>query len=296
MLALLISPLVALYILGPDLVSRWILGFVVPSKFRVPNKSEELTRAVLWSVGPFFLSYWICRKFGVIPPLGGIETIEKLFSGLYSEDIFKMDRAGFFFAMHDFLRMNRSLLAVMYSFVVAGSIVLDFLIIRYGVWRHRLRNWPRMRAVLATLVLPRVSEWHVLLSGMLLSDRKAQVWVDILTKGDALYKGRLNDRMLAHDGSLVNITIEGVERFKRQQYLDAREIDPTVKRADFWRRVEGRVFVVMAAEISSINIRHTYASVEPWGELEDMNNALSRLCEKIKAARDASAHETSGHH
>lgn len=295
MLALVISLLVALYILGPDLMSRWILGFVVPSKFRVPNKSEELTRAVVWSVGPFLLSYWICRKFGVIPPLGGVDMIERLFSGLYSEEIFKMDRAGFFTTMHEFIRVNRSLLAFMYSFVIVGSIILDFVIIRYGVWRHRLRNWPRMRALLAVLVLPRVSEWHVLLSGMLLADTRAQVWVDILTKSDALYKGRLNDRMLGADGSLINITIEGVERFKRQQYLDERKVNGDARREDFWRRVEGRVFVIMAAEISSINIRHTYTSVEPWGELEDMNDALNRLREKIRAAQATSSNNHPDH-
>jgi len=287
MLALVITLLVALYILGPELLSRWIMSWVVPRKYVVYSRSEEITRAFLWCVVPFLLSYGLCRLVGVIPPFGDIEAIKKVNSGLYSESIFKDNPDAFFAAMRRLVRVNEWLLGGIYAIVVVVSLVLNRAISQYGVWRHRLRTKPRCKKLLAVLVLPRVAEWHVLLSDMLIMDRDLQVHVDILTKGNILYRGALIDRMLGPDGSLVNITLESPQRFKRQEFLDERIKDGDVKTDAFWKDIEGNMFVVMESDITSINVRHTYPSVVPWSGLEDMGHALRQLRVILKTRRSA---------
>ena len=51
--------------------------------------------------------------------------------------------------------------------------------------------------MLATLVLPRVSEWHVLLSDMLMPEDDLFLDADLLTRvWCAIYQGRVQDKML----------------------------------------------------------------------------------------------------
>jgi hypothetical protein len=254
-LPLLLTVLLAAYVLGPDLVSRWILGFVVPRRAVVQSKSEELARAVLWSFVPLWLAWMWAEHIGNLASCGGTHELQAVFSGLYSESFFAAHRAEFFASVAAFLWMNWCLLWRLYLMVIAGSIALSLVIRFYGPIRQRLTGHRRLQSLLAILVLPRVSDWHVLLSRMLLPSKDVRLYVDLLTKSDQLYQGRLADKTLGPDGSLVSVTLGEPSKFRRERYLEAGK-DGEVEAQDYWKRIPGEMFVVMASDIATLNIRY----------------------------------------
>lgn len=82
MIALVATFLVATYVVGPDLLARWVLSFVVPRKNLVLSKSEEITQGVLWSIVPFGIA-WSFRHIGWLsfPPTAKID-LQTFFSAL----------------------------------------------------------------------------------------------------------------------------------------------------------------------------------------------------------------------
>jgi hypothetical protein len=49
-LALVVTIAFALYILGPDLFSRFVLGFTVPRRNVNLTRGEEVSRAIIWAI------------------------------------------------------------------------------------------------------------------------------------------------------------------------------------------------------------------------------------------------------
>lgn len=179
-----------------------------------------------------------------------------VFSGLYSEPFFVAHRNEFFAAVSAFFWLNWSLLWRLYSIVIVVSIGLILMIKFYGPIRRSLVRHERLQSFLAIVVLPRVSDWHVLLSHMLLPSADVRLFVDILTRSDQLYQGRLSDKTLGADGSLVNVTLAEPTKFRRDRYLEALKSDPHLSADGFWNKIPGEIFVVMADEITTLNIRY----------------------------------------
>lgn len=138
--------------------------------------------------------------------------------------------------------------------VICVSIGLTIVIRFYGSIRRNLDDHEHLRSLLATLILPRVSDWHVLLSRMLLPSRGLLLFVDVLTKGDNLYQGRLTDKSLGADGGLVNVTLTEPGKFRREQYLEAQKSVSTISAADYWASIPGEIFVIMGSDITTVNI------------------------------------------
>src|ERR1700732_2771719 len=103
MIALVASLLIAVYALGPDLVARWMLGFVVPRKNLTQSKSEEITRGILWSLLPLTLA-WLLRHSGPLSLNQSSKVdLQTFFSGLYSESYFKDHQDKFFSSAGSFI-------------------------------------------------------------------------------------------------------------------------------------------------------------------------------------------------
>jgi hypothetical protein len=95
-IALVATFLVAVYVLGPDLVARWVLGFVVPRKNVVQTKSEEVTRGALWSIIPLWLG-WSLRHVGPLSLVPNSKfDLQVFYSGLFSESFFLKNQQEFF--------------------------------------------------------------------------------------------------------------------------------------------------------------------------------------------------------
>ncbi len=252
MLAVAVSFLAALYLLGPDLLSRSILGFVAPRKSAPSNRGEEVTRAVLWAAIPLALAVlWVWRR-GVLGRWGRWSAIDNVYACL-SSTCSGADRTNLWGSLRGFIGMNYSILWREYLLVVIGSVIFCFLIAKYGSLRRHLHR-PFYREALAFLVTPLIADWHVWLSNMLLPDVGLSLVADALTKNGTLYQGTVGKRILGNDGSLQTLTLVAPRRFLREDYKAATENGKTADREAFWRPIPGNVFIVMGSDIINLNI------------------------------------------
>jgi len=283
-LALLVSFLVAVYVLGPDLISRWVLGFVVPRKNLVQSRGEEITRAILWAAIPLAAAIFWVRGTGALGRYGHLSDIETVFSGLQSDAFFRDHRPEFFTSLGAFFEMNLCLLWRLYALVIGFAIVFNLLILRYNrIWSRFRSRW--VRSLLSTIVLPRVSEWHVLLSGMLLPPGRFVLTADVLTKANALYQGRVQEKMLNADGSLHSITLANPRRFLREEFQKERLDDAEAKSTDFWISIPGNLFVMMGTDIANLNLKYIRQKPLSFEPSEAEKEVLTRLLERLAAPR-----------
>lgn len=259
MLALLLSTLIAIYLLGPDLVSRSILSFQVPRRNVVQSRSEELTRAILVAVVPLGIALLWALVNGAFRREGGYADLETVFAGLYSERYFEANQPAFFSSLRAFARMNFSVLWRLYLLVIAIGLFFNLLIKNYNlIWNRYRKGWLKgpVEFVLTYIVLPRISEWHFLLSGMRLPPGPFLLVADIMTKAGVLYQGRIQDKMLNADGSLHTITLASPRRFLRDEFRAQAVLDPETESADFWKSIPGNLFVLMGSDIVNLNLKY----------------------------------------
>lgn len=279
MLALLFTVLFALYLLGPDLLARWLLSFVVPRKAVVQSRSEEITRAVIWAVFPFLIALWGTSLTGVLARNHSWATLRTLFAGLYSDGIFRADPDLWFRSAAAFTRINTALLGWMYGTVFGASLLLALLTSRYASLR-RVLPYGFLRDLLARLVLPRVAEWHVMLSDMLLPAGNLLLEADILTRS-GLYRGRIQDKALGPDGNLRSITLDEPKRFQKELYLAAREKDGAANSSGFWAAVPGNMFVIVGSEVLNLNLRYIAPPGQVVAPTQQQKDALRDLLAQL---------------
>lgn len=259
MLALLLSSLIAIYLLGPDLVSRSILFLQVPRRNLVQSRSEEIARAILIAAIPIIGALaWILIT-GTFHREGTLSDVSTVFSGLYSDKYFEANQPAFFHSLRVFAWMNLSLLWRLYLLVILVRFAFNRLIKNYNrVWnRYRGGRLERpVELILTTVVLPRIAEWHVLLSGMHLPPGPFILVADILTKAGTLYQGRIQDKMLNADGSLHTVTLASPRRFLRDEFRAKAALDPDADSADFWKGIPGNLFVIIGSDIVNLNLKY----------------------------------------
>ncbi len=260
MLALTVSFLAALYLLGPDLISRTIIGFVAPRRPASANRGEEISRAVFWAVIPLGMAIlWVIHT----PSLrvwGDSNTVINVYACL-STTCGGADRANLWPSVRGFLGMNFSLLWREYLLVVLGAIMACILIANFGRIRRRLKH-PFLRELLAQAVTPMLADWHVWLSDMLLPEGDLTLIADVLTRNGMLYQGAVDKKVLAADGSLQTLTLVSPRRFLREEYKEKGRPD---NRNSFWRQIPGSVFILLASDIVNLNIFYVRKVVEPPG-------------------------------
>jgi hypothetical protein len=257
-LALVLTLILALYILGPDLFSRLVVSQFVPARPRIANKSEEVARAILLSSIPV-TCVWVIAHF-MFGRFSNASVLKDFLSGLYGEASLAQTSDKFFAAAIKIIQLNvEVLLAPVYGFVFIVSVGLGILIRSYGRVLRANQNRPKVAAVVTWLVRPWVAEWHLKLSGVLLPRKTDYIQVDVLTKLDVLFRGTLAEHHLAPDGTLISIVLLNPKKFKRKEFLDARRLararsvpDP----ANFWSLIEARSFIIMASEIVTLNLNY----------------------------------------
>ena len=281
MLAIAFTLLLGAYLFGPGLVARLILGFVVPRKTLIQSRSEEITRSVLQAVVPLCLGWMWASWSGALRRCGGSADFQHVFSGAYSVSFFDAHRAEFFRSLHAVYWMNLCVLWRLYLLVVLFALTLNWTIRHYrGLRGHMRLGW--QKGVLATVVLPRISEWHVLLSGMLLPSDDLLLEADVLTKSNTLYQGQVQDKMLGGDGSLQSIMLAAPRRFLRDEYRKALEADANVSREAYWRPISGNLFVILGSGVVNLILRYIRKQTPTSGQFSNeerqlLRNLLNRL-------------------
>lgn len=292
MIAVAVSLLFALYVLGPDAFSRFVIGLTVPRRAVVLTRSEEISRALIWAAISFFFAYVWCRAGGAWADVWRPEAFRTCFAGLYSERFFEAHQDVWFGSLHQVLVANFRLLWRLYFCVLLLSITLTLLTHFYGIVRDRLPDWGWLKNGFAALVLPRVAQWHVYLSRLLLGDRRLFISLDILTKSDKLYQGELAEKALAGDGTLVSVTLAAPKRFDRVAYVKAKEAGEAPAAEAFWKPIPTNMFVVMGSDINTINLRYLPRDRSVRGLKSgspDLTDLLKMIAEQVKAAQAQAA-------
>jgi hypothetical protein len=138
-----------------------------------------------------------------------------------------------------------------------------------------------MRTLLATIV-PRISEWDLLFSDMLLPEGTFRIMADVLTKTGGLYQGTVQDRMLNSDGSLQSITLANPRRFERAQFRQAKAQDLETVPDEYWINIPGNLFIVMASDIANLNLRYIRRKPLQFQPSDEEREILARLLDRLK--------------
>ena len=283
MLALLVSFLIAVYLLGPNLIARWAADLVVFRKTRAESHAEEVARSIIAAAIPLVLAVAWARWAGSLWRSGTQADVETVFSALQSDSFFQQHHAQFFTSLYAFFWMNYAILWRLYLIVLIACAVRVVIVLKYNlIWRRLHRRW--MRTLLATIV-PRISEWDLLFSDMLLPEGTFRLMADVLTKTGGLYQGTVQDRMLNNDGSLASITLANPRRFEREEFRKAKSEDIETVPDEFWFNVPGNLFIVMASDIANLNLRYIRRKPLQFQPSEEERQVLSRLLDRLKEGK-----------
>ena len=260
MLALTLTLALAVYIFGPDAFSRFLLDFSVPRRSVSLTKSEEVYRAVIWSGLSGTVAWLWARWWGTLDRVWDWGELRTFFSGVVSDEYFRHNADAWFHSLHCTLWMNFCVLWRIYVVILLMSLLLHLGIRYYANIRDRFKGESLVsrsaRSLLAAIVPPRIAAWHLLLSRILIRDRTIELHIDVMTKMNILYQGRLADKTLSPDGTLVSITLADPRRFLRSSYVDAKKLDAETDPKLFWRPIPTNMFIIMGSEIHSMNLRY----------------------------------------
>jgi hypothetical protein len=286
MLALTLTLITAVYILGPDLISRYILGFVVPRRSIQQTSSEEISKAIITAVVPFSLAVvWVVLRHVVV--WGDIKSdIQTYLAAILSQKFFDEHTPQFFQSAKSVARLFGAVAWRLYVLLIVYAITVNVLIINYGELRNSkwMSKYPFWRKILAAFVLPRISSWHILLRSV--SHRKSvDIRVDVMTKRDILYRGTIHDLMLEPDGALSGLLITKPSRYQREKYLDdLKKYLQGPKTAakphpdNYWKEIPGHAFLIMADHIETLNLR-SYQRGD-----QELLNRLKRILNRTLSA------------
>jgi hypothetical protein len=283
LLALLVSFLIAVYLLGPNLIARWAADLVVFRKTRAESHAEEVARSIISAAIPLLVAIAWARWSGAMWSSGTQADVETVFSALQSDNFFQQHHAQFFTSLYAFFWMNYAILWRLYLIVLIACAVRVFVVLNYNrIWRRLHQRW--MRTLLATIV-PRISEWDLLFSDMLLPEGTFRIMADVLTKTGGLYQGTIQDRMLNNDGSLASITLANPRRFERAEFRKAKAEDIETVSDEFWFNIPGNLFIVMASDIANLNLRYIRRKPLSFQPSEEEREVLTRLLDRLKEGK-----------
>jgi hypothetical protein len=293
MLTLLVTVLATAYFVVPELITRCVVSLFFVRKASTGTRSEEILRASFWAV-VFILCAWFTRNIGwwTCPP-GITRNSQVVFGALYSDKLFEQNPATFYSAFTGFAAFNACLLLRTYTFVAAGAVIFVLMARRLGWFRVKLKNWRRINGFMHWAFMPRISEWHVALSPMLVHEPKELiVRVDVMVKGGILYRGIVFEKRISSDGDLSTLILKDAQRMLRDDFArdratyeekkndDPKPIKPDTE--DYWRKIPGEMFLVSGDEIATINVRH----VRPVGVLnpkddQELQKVFAELYEHL---------------
>ena len=220
---------------------------------------------------------------GALWARGTQRDVETVFSALQSDNFFQAHHQQFFTSLYAFFWMNYAILWRLYFIVLLASAMRVAIVLNYNrVWRRLNQRW--MRTLLATIV-PRISEWDLLFSDMLLPEGTFRIMADVLTKTGGLYQGTNTDRTLSNDGALVSLTLANPRRFERTEFRKAKASDLTTTADEYWFNIPGNLFIVMASDIANLNLRYVRRKPLAFQASEEEKEVLGRLLERLKEGK-----------
>jgi hypothetical protein len=261
-IALAASVLLALYLIVPGFLFRFVFGLFVPLRTFVWTRTEEIYKAVITTILPFLLASslaWVAWPFNAHPfSVRGNDELRRadyklVASAFYSEQTFHASGEDFWKALTRSARRQGRLLVWYYGFVVGEALLLSFLILRYGKFKGN-----RVYSKFAdTLLLPNISQWHVLLTPFIFPDRRATVTADVLASEGTLYQGTVSEYFLNLDGTLSGLILTGPpRRFDRRTYLQDKDKGTKKDLETYWKEIPSAKLFMFADKIENINLNY----------------------------------------
>lgn len=284
MIAFAASVILALYILIPGSLFRLIFGFYVPLRGFVRTRGEEIFQGVMSTVIPISLALiivWTIPPFDRHPfsfpdtPQIRRADYKMVVSAIYSEDIFKRSQNTFWKALTRTGRRQGRFLIWYYVLIASEGLLMGWLSASYPNLTGR-RWYNRLYELAAKhVLLPNISEWHVLLSPFFFRDKNTIVRADILCADNTLYRGRIAQHSLDKEGQLTGLIITEAKRYARDAYLKDREKGP-VEKGDYWRPIPGAKLYIFADKILNLNLRYEGPQPPPDVMAEIISRVLNR--------------------
>jgi hypothetical protein len=259
---------VVAYLLVPSGLFRSFYSLFLPHIKFQRTRAEEFTFAVLASVVPFFLALalvWTVAgwPFG-IHHSSSVERRDAYRIVIGSAISDKAPEQGqnrvYWAATNQVIRRQARFLVWYYILVLLEAWICARLTRNYGQWCGNLTGFKRKLYLWTAtkVLLPAISEWHVLLTPFSYPpEPPREVWVDVLTTLDILYKGHVLDFFLDKEGQLSGIFLEYPWRFDRQGLL--RDIEKGTAKSDtdfYWKKIPSNNLYISNEKIVNLNVRY----------------------------------------
>lgn len=266
MIALVISVLVAAYLLIPNALFRFILGLFVPLRAFQERKTEDLTRAVVTLAIVFFVALFAIWHIPGIEshPLNFSDTTQlrssdyrMVFAGLYSEASFKESGPRFWEALSRTVDRQIRFAVWYYLMVAAWAGISGWLSTNYYRFA-RIRWYSRLADF---YLFPHISQWYVLLSPFIFGPGTV-VKADVLMSDDTLYRGDVAQHFLDKEGNLSGLFLTNPTRFDRRKYL--KDIDSwgtTRPKTFYWHPIPSAKLYLVGDKIINLNLNYSSPAV-----------------------------------
>jgi hypothetical protein len=273
MIGLLATYFAVAYLLVPSGLFRLFYSLFLPRIIKFQRtRVEEFTFAILSAILPFLLALALSWTSPIQP--FGVEgrsaadrrqAYRTFIAPAISDKTFgesKGQEVAYWSAANQVFRRQASFLTWYYLLVLLEAYIYARLTAHYGSWRESLTGRKRRLylKVAEKVLLPSVSEWHLLLTPFYYPPKpQRQVWVDVLTTLDILYKGHVNEYFLDKEGELSGLLLESPRRFDRQGLL--RDIAVGTKRDTraYWRDIPSNNLYISSDKITNLNVRYLTA-------------------------------------
>ncbi len=261
MIAFLVSLLLIAYLLVPRVLFRLVLSFFIPLKKFQRTRGEEVTFAAIVALVPLGLAVvlvwhggWFARH-PFQPQATEIAGDYKLvFAASYSEQVFRDGQNAFWHSLGRTLRHQLTLLTWYYVILILEASLLGFLSAAYGRLHKRFALYRRLAE---KILLPSISEWHVLLTPFAFPPRPGRdVMADVLTSDDHLYRGAVANHFVDREGKLTGLLLKDVIRFDRIAYLKDKQTPAAPDPSRYWKPIPGWNVYIFAEKITNINLSY----------------------------------------
>lgn len=270
MIGLLVTYFVVAYLLVPSGIFRICYSISLPRIIKFQRtRIEEFTFAILASILPFFLALLLTWTICTAPfSVTGSSAVRRAAYRTFISTAISDKSMGegeqqevFWNATNQVIRRQGRFLFWYYILVSLEAFGFARLTANYGLWRTSLSGWRKASYLWLAekILLPAVSEWHVLLTPFAYPpEPRRQVWVDVLTTLDVLYKGRVGSHFLDKEGELSGIFLEAPRRFDREGYLREAQRSSTrlQNRDSYWRDIPSNNLYIPADKITNLNVRY----------------------------------------
>jgi hypothetical protein len=195
-----------------------------------------------------------------------------VFAAAYSDHYFTDHEQATWDALGRVYKRQADFLSWNYVFLLFETTAFILLTRYYGY----LRRFKLYAPFASRVLLPAVSEWHILLTDFTFPRReKRSVKADIMSKDDILYRGDSPSTSSTQAENSSGLLIKNPERFQYEKLKDDRKDGVPEDTDEYWKAIPGGGnFYLPNSNIASINIR--YELPEPAFE-QVVLDALKRL-------------------